>query len=110
MHPNRTCMSCRRCLEPEGTRSWFLNGSLPLGTTVKYECAICQNAFEVRTPWHLAVLTFAFVVLALSLGSLSKQSVFGQLCVLLAVTYMAYALVSDAWYRYKNPVHRAQGQ
>ena len=100
----RQCRYCNRPLEPETIRSWRMNGLLPLGSTARYECGPCQHSFDIRSSFHVVVLTLGLGILSFSIARLQSESILTQLLAYLAMTYMAYAVVENAWNRCKNPV------
>ena len=81
-----------------------MNDLMPLGATARYECAMCQHSFDIRSNWHIAVLVAGLTVLLLGMDRLRTESVLTQAFVGLVMLYMAYAIAENTWNRLKNPV------
>ena len=90
-------------LEPTSSRRWLLNSFIPMGTTSRYECAVCGNVFEIRTTWHLVVMVAGLLVGLGALPRILEESVFTQLVAVAFMFYMVYAIGTDLWDRAKNP-------
>ena len=91
-------------MEPETIRTWMLNGLPVLGSTARYECAMCKHSFDIRGHWHVLVLALALGVLLYSLPRIQRESAITQAFAYLIMLYIAYALAENGWNRVKNPV------
>ena len=90
-------------MEPETIRTWMLNGLPVLGSTARYDCAMCQHSFDIRGHWHVLVLALALGVLIYSLPRIQRESAITQAFAYLMMLYIAYALAENVWNRVKNP-------
>ncbi len=85
-------------------RRWRMNGVVPLGSTVQYQCPKCHSEISLRTPWHLLMLVVCLAALVFVLPVVyMRNEVIATAFGAAVLIYVVYALVTDTLDRRRNP-------